>query len=333
MSSPATAARSAFVTGGTGFIGGALVERLAEDGWTVTALHRPTSDTSRLAKLGVSLAEGPITDAASIERATPDGVDAVFHLAASLSFAAAGDAKQTDVNVAGTRNVLDAALSKRARRFIHTSSVAAYGLHEDRVSETTPSNAQASGVNYFRTKALAEAEVRKSMEQGLDAVIINPGNVMGPGDADNWARLVRLVHAGKVPGVGGGGGSFCHVREVANAHLAAFEKGRTGENYLLGGADATYLELMQMAQRIAGGKAPNRAMPTVVLKLAGHILPLVAKLTGRAPDLTPETARLLSSNVYIDCAKAVRELDYRAAPLDEIVTDACAWLKQEGLLA
>lgn len=333
MSPAGSNAATAFVTGGTGFIGGALVEQLAADGWRITALHRPASDTGRLAKLGVSLSEGSITDAASLDRAMPEGVDAVFHLAADLSFAATGDARQSDINIAGTRNVAQAALAKKARRFVHTSSVAAYGLHDGRVSETTPSNAETSRINYFKSKALAEAEVRKAIEAGLDAVIINPGNVMGPGDADNWARLVRLVHAGKVPGVGGGGGSFCHVREVARAHIAAFEKGRTGENYLLGGADASYLELMQATQRIAGGKAPRRAMPAAVLALAGHILPIVAKLTGRTPDLTPETARLISAKVYIDCAKAVRELGYRAAPLDEIVADTCAWLKQEGLLA
>jgi nucleoside-diphosphate-sugar epimerase len=332
VSTAGSNASTAFVTGGTGFIGGTLVELLAADGWRVTVLHRPTSDTNRLAKLGVSLAEGSVTDAAAVERAMPEGVDTVFHVAASLSFAAAGDAEQTRTNIGGTRNVVKTALAKHAHRLVHTSSVAAYGLHDGPIIETTRSNASASGINYFVSKALAEAEVRKGIDAGLDAVIINPGNVMGPGDTDAWARLVRLVHAGKVPAVGGGGGSFCHVREVARAHIAASEKGRSGENYLLGGADATYLELMQVTQRIPGGKAPRRAMPPAVMKAAGYLLPLVAKLTGGPADLTPAMARIMSSGVYIDCAKAIAELGYETVPLDEILADTCSWLKQEGLL-
>jgi nucleoside-diphosphate-sugar epimerase len=322
--------RMAFVTGATGFVGVNLVKALKDADWHVVALHRPTSNLKHLKSLGAGLIEGSITEKESLRGAMPDGPEAVFHVAANLSFAKKGDAKQTRDNVEGTRNVVEVAIEKRARRFIHTSSVAAYGHHRETISEATRSTALESPVNYVRTKWLAEEEVRAGIKRGLDAVILNPVNILGPYDTTGWARMIRLVATRKLPGVGPGGGAFCHVREVVKAHVAAVERGRTGENYLLGGVHASYLEVVKIVAELTGGKAPRRAMPPWLVTLLGRALPLLSKMTGAPADITPEVALMLNLDFSVDSAKAERELGYRLAPLREMVEDSYRWLKAEG---
>ena len=200
-------ARTAFVTGGTGFLGRHVVEQLASLGWHVVALHRPTSDLRHLSRYPVELMSGSITDAKSIARAMPASCDAVFHLAANTSLWSGRNAEQTRDNVEGTRIVVQAAIEKEARRFVHTSSVAAWG--EQPVvpfDETAPSSALESFINYERTKYLGEIEVEKGVAKGLKAVILNPGHVVGRYDTSGWARLIRLVHARKLLGVPPGAG-------------------------------------------------------------------------------------------------------------------------------
>ncbi|MGZ7081508.1 MAG: NAD-dependent epimerase/dehydratase family protein, partial [Thermoanaerobaculia bacterium] len=213
--------KEAFVTGGTGFVGRNLIERLIDAGWKITALVRDRGAAPFLRRQEVTIVEGSITDRESLVRALPDDVDAVFHVAGNTSLWSGGDTEQTRVNVDGTRNVVDAALVKRARKLIATSSIAAYGFHDAPITEETRSNAMSTGVNYFRTKWLAEEEVRKGIAQGLDATILNPANIIGPYDDRNWSRMIALVARDKLPGVPPGAGSFCHVREVAAAHISA----------------------------------------------------------------------------------------------------------------
>jgi nucleoside-diphosphate-sugar epimerase len=238
--------KKAFVTGGAGFLGVNLVEHLLSAGWEVVVFDTAVADASHLQKRGVSLVTGDITDPASCERALPAGVDAVFHLAGDTSHWKLGDARQTKVNVEGTRNVVTAALRGKAGRLLHTSSIAAYGFQPSRITEEMRSTALDSSINYFRSKRLAELEVQRGIERGLDAVILNPSNILGRHDRSGWSRFFRLIEQRRLPGVPPGRASFCHVRGVAEAHIAAWERGRSGHHYLLGGADATFLEMVQV---------------------------------------------------------------------------------------
>ena len=152
---------TAFVTGATGFVGVNLVDRLVRDGWEVTALHRASSDLTYLQRFAPGLAVGDVVEADSVLAAMPKDVDAVFHVAASTNFWAVNNSEQTRINVAGTRNVVRAALERGAKRFVHTSSIAAYAPESGTVlREDTPSRAADHWINYFRTKWLAEQEVR-----------------------------------------------------------------------------------------------------------------------------------------------------------------------------
>jgi nucleoside-diphosphate-sugar epimerase len=324
---------TAFVTGATGFVGLNLVEQLLARGWRVVALHRAGADLKYLTRMPAERAVGDITDADSLLRALPEGADAVFHVAGDINLWSRRNALQDRVNIEGTRNMVRAALARRARRFVHTSSISAYGLQRGRLDERTPQLGKYSSVNYNRSKHLAEEEVRAGIARGLDAVILNPGAILGPYDTRGYARIVKRIAAGTLPGVPPGALPFCDVREVAKAHVAAFERGGKGENYLLGGADASFVELFREIGTVLGKPVPSRPTPGWLLRLLGAAGALRGALTGTEPALTPEMARQATRELTCDCSKAIAALGYRAVPLRDMVRDGVAWLAAEGLLA
>jgi nucleoside-diphosphate-sugar epimerase len=323
--------KTAFVTGGTGFVGLNLVALLKEQGWRVIAIHRKSSNTKYLSALGPELRECGIDDTARLVETMPEGVDTVFHVAGDISWWRGHDARLVRTNVDGTRHVVEAALARKAKRLVHTSSVAAFGLGHDVVSERTPSSAAASPLAYVRTKWLGEEEVKKAIAKGLDAVILNPGNIVGPFDTTSWARLFQMLKRGKLPGVPPGSGSYVHAREVARAHIEAATKGATGEQWLLGGADATYAELVSIMAELMGVKAP-RAIPAWILRTMGIVNDGVSRVTRKEPDITAGNATLVCSRWSIDSAKAERDLGLARVPLRTMVEDSYKWLAAEGLL-
>jgi len=327
--------RTAFVTGGTGFLGRHVVEQLNGAGWEVVALHRPTSDVRALKTYrGVRLAEGSITDPESIARAMPEGCDAVFHIAGNTSLWSGGNAEQTRDNVDGTRNMVETAIAKHAKKLVHTSSESSWGeVHECPYDETTPQHGGESWINYERTKYLGEVEVLKGVARGLHACIMCPGHIVGRYDANNWATLIKLTATEKLPGVPPGQGTWAEARVVAHAHIAAVEKGRDGERYLLGGAHATYLEAIQIIARMAGKKAPQKVTPGWVLRALGRVSQWGSYLTRKEPTVTPELAAGTARPPHLfKSDKAIRELGYRAVPLEEMLRDAYEWLKSEKLV-
>jgi nucleoside-diphosphate-sugar epimerase len=325
-------AGTAFVTGATGFLGLNLVAHLTELGWNVIALHRAQSNLTYLKRFPVRLVEGSVEDAASLERALPDGVDVVFHTAADVSFWSRHRARQTRTNVDGTRNVVAAALRRGAKKFVHTSTTSVYGLPSETFDETAPHLGKHSSFNYQRTKALAEEEVRRGIESGLDAVLLNPANIVGRYDLHNWSRLIRLAAEGRLPRVPPGRASFCHAAEVARAHVAAAEHGRTGENYILGGADATYAEAVRVIGELLQRPIKVRVARPILLRVAGRVLDWTARLGNREPLITPESAAFLCSSLLCRCDKAVRELGYRPVPLRTMLEDCYGWMVAEGLI-
>jgi nucleoside-diphosphate-sugar epimerase len=324
--------QTAFITGATGFVGTVLCQELAGRGWQVTAIHRPGSNLKYLSRVPLRLVPADVTDRASLERALPEDVDAVFHVAGSTNLWSRGNDEQRRINVEGTRNAVEAALARRARRFVHTSTISVYGLQSGRIDERAEQRGSASPVNYQRTKFLAEEQVRAGIARGLDAVILNPAAILGPYDTGNWARMIRMVHAGTLPAAPPGATSYCHVREVARAHIAAAEHGRSGENYLLGGVDAPIIELVRVIGEVTGRRVPDRPTPAWVLRAVGRVGEWASYFTARQPMLTADAARIVTRELYCDCSKAMRELGYRAVDLKTMVGDTYRWLKEEGLL-
>lgn len=324
----------ALVTGGTGFLGINLIKQLLEKGWQVSVLHRASSNLDDLKELDVSLLQASLLDKEQLLAKIPEGLDAIFHLAGDTNMWQKNNDRQYQSNVVASRNLAEVAVAKQVGRFIHTSSISAYGFHQQTIDESTPSTAMTSGVNYLKTKYLGEQSVKQvAMEQGLDAVFLNPCAIMGPYDRNNWSQLFTMIQQGTLPGVPPGEGSYCHVREVAAAHIAAFEKGKAGENYILAGTDCSFLQVVSQIGDLLGKPTPDKPLPAWVLKVLGRVSYWGSVLTNKEPNMTPEKALMVTERVVATSTKAVKELDYKDdVAIDEMLADCFNWMKQEKLI-
>lgn len=321
------------VTGVTGFLGGHLLDALRADGAQVAAYVRSAEAAQRLRADGVEAFVGALDDGEALRAALRAPTDALFHAAADTSPWRGHAERQTRTNVEGTRAVLAAAEAAGVRRFVHTSSVSAYGQQDCVLTEDTPRLGAQSWINYERTKAIAEELVAEAGARGrVETVILNPAHILGPGDRRNWARLFLLIDQDKLPGAPPGSGAFADVREVARAHVAAWRRPVAGERFLLGGEHAGFLELVQAIAGVLGRKAPTQALPAPLLRAHARVLDFVAAITRREPSLTPQAVAYTCYHLRVDSAKAVRELDYRITPLASLVADTCDWLRAQGLL-
>ena len=327
---PPSSGRAAFVTGATGFVGLNVVKELMIRGWDVTALHRPSSDIKLLKRFRPKLAVGTLSEPQSLSAAIPQGTDTIFHVAGNTNMWRGGNAEQTRDNVEGTRHVVEAALAKRVRRLVVTSSISAYGPVNGEITEETPSLAANSSVNYQRTKWQAQELALAAIPQGLEVVIMQPGAIMGPYDIGTWSRLFVMVRDGKLPGVPPSMLTFTHVREVVAAHIAAADKGQNGGSYLLGGENKTLMELVREIAALVGKPAPAKETPLGLLRLIAVVGDVASRFTGKAPPITPEMASAMSRKVSTDSAKARRELGYKIIPLKDMVKDCYDWMAAEG---
>jgi dihydroflavonol-4-reductase len=324
--------KTAFVTGGTGFIGLNLVEHLSQSGWDVVALHRPNSRLTQLKRYPVRLVQGEIEDAVSLERAMPEDVDAVFHVAGDVSLWSGHRERQWRTNVEGTRNMVATALAKRARKFIHTSTSSVYGLPTEPFDETAPKLGR-DKFNYQRSKTAAEDEVAKGTQQGLDAVFLNPAHVIGPYDWSTWSKFIRLAANRQLFRIPPGRACYADVGAVVRAHVAAVDKGRTGHNYLLGGPDAPYAEIVRIVCKLLNTQ-PNTAVGRpVVLKLAGRVSEWVSTLTGMEPRISEESAAMVNASILVRSDKAISELGYEVVPIETVFRSCIDWMIAENLIA
>ncbi len=322
--------RTAFVTGATGFVGQHVVEQLTRADFRVHVFHRKGSNLSRLQRYAPTFVEGSLEVVESI--AIPRDCDAVFHVAGNTSFWKGDRVQQERDNVDGTRNMVEAALRAGAKRFVHTSSESAWGdpLRQP-LDESQPQRGGESSINYDRTKYLAEVEVRRGVERGLQAVIVNPAHILGRYDERSWGRSFRLLRDGKIPGIPPGTGTWGWGEEIARAHVAAAERGRVGENYLLGGVDASYAEVFAEIARLLGKKPPPR-VPAFALKAFAHAKDLASRFTHRAPDVTPEIAHVTCAHRTVRSDKAIAELGFKKVPIADMLSDCYSWLRSEQLL-
>jgi dihydroflavonol-4-reductase len=321
------------VTGATGFLGQHLVRQLRGRDVAVRGLSRSAAGDAALAALGASAARGELNDVASLDAAAA-GVDAVFHTAVDTNRWAPNNAAQTRCNVEGTRALVGAAQRAGVRAFVHTSSVSSFShLVHGTLNEATPRRGGESWINYERTKFLAENVVRDAMAQGLPAIVLYPAHIFGPGDTRNWARLVQLIDRGQLPGAPPGSGAFADVREVARAHIDAWEGARFGESYLLGGEHASFVDLINRIGTLLGRKTPRKPTPAWVLMTYARVLDAVSRLTRREPSITPEAATFTCHDLHVDSSRAQREIGYRITPLDRLLKDTVEWMRGAGMLS
>jgi len=326
---------TALITGGTGFIGSHVARALTEAGHTARVLRRPNSKLNLLEGIPVQHALGDVMDADSL-RAAMVGCDWVFHVAAIADYWRAQRVKMYLVNVEGTRRVLEAARAAGVRRVVFTSSAAAVGLRPDGQpsDESDPFNLPPARFPYGHSKWLAEGLVQKAVATGQEVVILNPSVVFGPGDANLISgSMITEAARGVIPPLYPAGVvTAIDVRDVARAHLAAAERGRTGERYILGTTDMRYAELFRLICELVGAKAPTRALPVPLADLASRFIGMAAALGLKLP-VNADQVWLSARRVCFDPRKAWHELGTPQISLAQSLTDTYQWYKANGYLS
>ena len=317
------------LTGATGFLGQHIQRELLAAGHQVKALSRSEQADVLLASQGAEPVRAELTDTDSLVRAA-NGVDAIFHTAADTNTWRVNNASQTRTNVGGIENLIAAAKANGVKQILHTSSVSAYShLAHGVLREDVPQRGGESWINYERTKFLSEKAVRES---GLDFIIFQPSHILGPGDKQNWSRLICMIDQNKLPGAPPGAGAFADVREIAKAQVRAFQMGKYGESYLLGGQHASFLALVQQVGIKLNRKTPKKSIPPFALRLFAQIKYGLSLITRTQPDITPESATFTIHDLKVDSGKAKRELGYVETDLDTLLNDTIAWLRAEKMI-
>jgi dihydroflavonol-4-reductase len=325
----------ALVTGGTGFVGAAVARALLRAGWQVRALSRPESDRRNLDPLALEVVIGDLADPGSLERAA-SGCEALFHVAADYRLGARDPAPLYRTNVEGTRAVIEAAQRAGVARMVYTSSVACVGLPADGTPgrEDAPVSLADMVGHYKRSKFLAEQVVRELAQRGAPVVIVNPSTPIGPGDIKPTptGQMVLDAATGRMPAYVDTGLNVVHVDDVANGHLLAYERGRAGERYILGGTDMTLREILTAIAQLVGRPPPRIRLPRRALLPFAYFAEFAAGLTGGSTRLTVEGLRMARKRMFFSSEKAQQELGYRWRPPGEAFSDALDWLRQQGLL-
>lgn len=323
---------TAFVTGSTGFLGRHVVDILRERNWTIFALVRDEKRARNLLGDGITFIKGDLNFASSYKDALPHKYDCTFHIAADTSTWAKDAARQERINVEGTASLLQVHRDLNAGRFVHVSTIAVYGIHKELVTESSEKRARDSWVSYARTKSQAERKVIEASMRGTDSVIVNPTHIVGRYDNHNWARLITMLYEGTLPGVPPGAGNFANGRAVAEAVVNAYDKGRNGENYILGGPYASMREFLTIVAKKLGKPEPEKAKPAFLLTTLASVLSLVSRFTGNRPTITPEEAYFACEVVNASSAKAVAELGFREVPLEQSLQECIDYLQETNQL-
>ncbi len=325
------------ITGVTGLLGANLAVALLDAGHRVRATRRPKSRANHLRELGVQWVEAELGDRAALARAF-NGCDVVFHVAALVSVRRKPSAELLATNVSGTANVLAAIREAKVPRLVHCSTVGAVGLSEDGrpCTEDSPWNFPEHGMvdGYIETKRRAEALVKNAADRGLDAVIVNPCFMFGPYDArPSSGEMIVKIARRAVPGYPSGNNNFVDVRDVARGMLLAWEKGRRGERYILGGENLSYREAFERIAAVAGVKPPRLALPRAAARALGLIGDIGERLSGREPLINSVTVGWgFRPDFIFSSDKARRELGYTTGALEPAIRDAIAWFRAHGML-
>jgi dihydroflavonol-4-reductase len=325
------------VTGASGFIGSAVAHCLMNAGYDVRALVRPTSSRINLAHVKLEIVEGDLLDAGSIERAMKN-IRFLFHVAADYRLWARVPGDIVRTNVEGTRSVMIAAQRAGVERIVYTSSVATLASrpNAEPSDETFPLDAGSAIGAYKYSKVVAERMVEAMVaEQNLPAIIVNPSTPIGPGDVrpTPTGRIIIEAATGRMPGFIDTGLNFVHVGDVAAGHLAALQKGRIGERYILGGQNVLLGDMLGEIARCVGRSPPKLRFPRLLIFPIAYGAEAIAHFTGREPFVTTTGLRLAKDHMFFTSAKAERELGYRARPYVEAIADAVTWFRQRGYLS
>lgn len=328
--------RRVLVTGATGFVGSNVARLLLERGDEVRALVRPGAVLTNLEGLPVERAVGDLRDAAAVRRAVK-GCARVYHVAADYRLWARDPRELYRTNVGGTVHVMEACLAEGVERVVYTSTVGTVGLSAlpAPCDETTPLLPGQLTSHYKRSKLEAERAALGFVARGLPLVVVNPSAPVGPGDVKPTPTgriLVDFAH-GRLPAFVDTGLNVVHVRDVAEGHWLAAERGRVGERYILGNRNMTLAEILAELARLTGRPRPRLRIPYAVAWVVGAASTAAADLlTHRPPAVPLEAVRMSRHRMFFDPGKAVRELGVPRTPVEQAFEDALRWFAERGLV-
>lgn len=327
----------ALVTGAAGFIGSHVVKALLNDGrFDVRAFHLPSDRLDNLAGLDIEFFEGDVTNRDSV-RAAVSGCEVVFHLAAIYSLWTRDLSVMFRVNVGGTKNVLEACRDAGVRRVVYTSSIARFGgqgINQD-ATEESAFRLGSTGDRYAISKRDSHEVALQAVSAGQDVVIVAPTGPIGPGDIGPTPTGKLLLTAVNYPVAFAprSVSCFADVRDMAKAHIQAFDRGKTGESYLLGTEN---IEMPDLVRRVLAHCRLSRPMvipPFALCEAAADVALLAADLiTERPPLFTPAAIEIAKLGLRARCDKAVRELGAEQNPVDFAIRDALRWFAEKGYI-
>ncbi len=320
------------VTGGTGFVGSHLVRALLERGEQVRCLVRSTSRRDNLESLDTEFVTGDLRDLDSLTRATK-GCRVVYHCAADYRLWSRDPGEMHQSNVEGSNNLMQAAYDEGVDRVVYTSTVGCLGLNEnDRpANEDTPVTIEDMIGAYKRSKFLAEAKVREWATRGLPVVIVNPSTPVGEMDIKPTptGKIIVDFLRGKMFGYVDTGMNLIDVRDCAEGHVLAAEKGRVGERYILGGRNLTLKELFDALAGVTEIASPKMKVPHWVAETYARIENFWSiNLARREPDVPLESVKLSRHKMWFDASKAVRELGLPQNPIEHALERAVSWFRE-----
>jgi dihydroflavonol-4-reductase len=324
------------VTGGSGFLGSAVVRALLQRGCRVRLLVRNASPVANFEGLNCETVNGDLVDEPSLKIALK-GVRFLFHVAADYRLWVRDPSTMLRVNVGGTRNVMRQALAAGVERIVYTSSVAALKVAgaAGPVDETASLAPEEAIGTYKLSKTLAEQAVQDMVQQDhLPAIIVNPTTPIGPRDIRPTPTGRMLVDAarGRIPAFVDTGLNFAHVDDIAEGHVLAFEHGRIGERYILGGQNLSLRELLDAVASLSGRRPPTIKLPRWPLFPVAFAAEMLASVTGKEPLLTRDALRMSRHRMFFTSQKAEQELGYRSRPYLDGVIDALTWFRKAGYL-
>ncbi|ULA64105.1 MAG: Putative dihydroflavonol 4-reductase [Nitrospira sp.] len=320
----------ALVTGATGFVGAAVVRALIKAGVEVRVLARRDSDFSNLQQFKIDGVYGDLRDKDSLRKALA-GCGQLYHVAAHYALWARNPAIFYDVNVTGTKNLLEAARDVGTERIVYCSTIGAIGLPPGGglgTEDTPVSLAQMAG-HYKRSKYLAEQEVLRLAKQGLPVVIVNPSAPVGEGDVKPTPTGQMIVEfmKGRMPAYIETGMNIVDVDDVAAGHLLAMQKGRIGERYILGTKNLMLRDIFEILSRLTGVKMPSVKLPREIVLPLAYLNLAFSWVTGIPPRIPLEGVKMAKYKMHYDCSKAIRELGIPQTPPEIALEKAVRWFR------
>ena len=324
----------AFVTGATGFVGSHVAHALAKQGARLRLLVRPASDRRNLDGLDAELVEGDLRQPSSFESAL-QRCDALFHVAADYRLWVRDPQQMYHANVDGTRAILEIARKAGVRRTVYTSSVATMGFtgNGHPADENSPVSLENMIGPYKRSKFMAEQIALEAGKSGMEVVVVNPTTPVGERDIKPTptGRIVVDFLRRKFPAYVDTGLNLVDVRECADGHIEAFERGKSGERYILGGENLTLKQILDQLAAITGLKSPWLKVPYVVALATGVVDEMVTgRIRGKEPRATIDAVRMGRKKMFVSCEKAERELGWRVCPIDGALRRAVEWFLRNG---